>query len=131
MRRGSSARAGGRLRAAARYGSGEESSISQIQPVRNPSSSATCDSVNPSASPSTTERLSSRAISFSTESSWLRLSRSSFPGVCGPDNVASLASVPLDEFISVGLDKRRTFRFPQPRLLESKSLGEAGEGYEA
>src|SRR5919112_1037683 len=93
MRRGSSARAGGRLRAAARYGSGEESSMSQIQAVRNPNSSATCDSVNPRASPSSTERLSSRAISLSTESSWLRRSRSSFPQEFSPDNVASLQSL--------------------------------------
>src|SRR5829696_1768199 len=50
--------------------------MSQIQAVRNPSSSATCDKVNPRASPSSTERLSSRAISLSTESSWLRRSRS-------------------------------------------------------
>jgi hypothetical protein len=45
--------------------------------------------------------LSSRAISFSTESSWLRLSRSSFPQVLGPDIVSPVsAAEATDEFIS-------------------------------
>src|SRR5215210_4203589 len=79
MRRGSFARAGGRFWAAARYGSEESSFISQIHPVLNPRSSATWARVNPSASPRFTERLSSRAISFSTESSWFNRRRSLFP----------------------------------------------------
>src|SRR5215210_740816 len=103
--------------------------MSQIQAVRKPRRSATCESVNPSASPSSTERLSSRAISLSTESSWLRLSRSSSPQVFGSDNFASLASAPLDEFISVRRGRRRPFRLPQPQHFEAESLGEAGEGH--
>src|SRR5919109_3194423 len=76
MRRGSFASAGGRFCAAARYGSEESSFISQIQPVLRPRSSATWARVNSSASPRFTERLSSLAIAFSTESSWLRRRRS-------------------------------------------------------
>jgi hypothetical protein len=77
--------------------------MSQIQAVRNPSNSATCDKVNPRASPSSTERLSSRAISLSTNSSWLRRSRSSFPQVFSPDKLVSATSSSFDEFISEGL----------------------------
>src|SRR5918998_236627 len=79
MRRGSPARAGGRSFAAAREGSGEASSLSQTQPVRRPSNSATCERTNRSAWSGSTERLSSRAITFKTESSRLRRSRSPSP----------------------------------------------------
>lgn len=50
---------------------GEVSERSQIQPVRSPSNSATCASVNRSASPRSTERFNSRAMALRTESSWL------------------------------------------------------------
>src|SRR5215211_103662 len=76
MRRGSFERTGGRFWTAARKASEESSFISQIQPVRRPRSSATWERVNSSVSPRFTERLSSLAIAFSTESSWLRRRRS-------------------------------------------------------
>src|SRR3712207_6415533 len=110
MRRGSFARAGGRVWGAARYGWEGDASISQIQPVLRPRSSATRERVYPRAPPRLTERLSSRAISFSTESSWLRRSKSSLCRMLlrGSDIVSLIFRLWCPkESISAGFARRR------------------------
>src|SRR5829696_2925799 len=111
MRRGSSERTGGRFWAAARYGSEESSFISQIQPVLRPRSSATWARVNSSASPRFSVRLSSWAISFSTESSWLRRRRS----FCPPSLEYSLIASSTSFGVSAGRQCGLIYPAPSPQ----------------